>query len=90
MTIDPGRQVRIGVQIRPQHADYAQIRRACFAAEYAEYGFAFGTPAERSRQQGLARAPAARSNGGWPGVTRGTGEVFAGAGLVFWAVAGAR
>ncbi len=35
MTIDPGRQVRIGVQIRPQHADYAQIRRACFAAENA-------------------------------------------------------
>jgi probable F420-dependent oxidoreductase len=35
VTRDPLRPVRIGVQIKPQHADYAQIRRACAAAEDA-------------------------------------------------------
>ncbi len=29
------RPVRIGVQIQPQHADYAEIRRAVAAAEEA-------------------------------------------------------
>ncbi len=33
MTHVSQRPVRIGVQIKPQHADYAQIRRACAAAE---------------------------------------------------------
>ncbi|MEJ5915771.1 LLM class F420-dependent oxidoreductase [Pseudokineococcus sp. 1T1Z-3] len=31
----PSRPVRVGVQIQPQHADYAQIRRAVAAAEEA-------------------------------------------------------
>lgn len=35
MTNDVPRPVRVGVQIRPQHADYAQIRRACAATEDA-------------------------------------------------------
>jgi probable F420-dependent oxidoreductase len=35
MTHLPGRPVRIGVQIKPQHAGYAEIRRACAAAEAA-------------------------------------------------------
>jgi probable F420-dependent oxidoreductase len=35
MTRDSQRPVRIGVQIKPQHAEYAQIRRACAAAEEA-------------------------------------------------------
>ena len=33
ITHDSWRPVRIGVQIKPQHAGYAQIRRACAAAE---------------------------------------------------------
>jgi probable F420-dependent oxidoreductase len=32
-TTQPTRPVRIGVQVQPQHADYAQIRRAVAAAE---------------------------------------------------------
>jgi hypothetical protein len=35
MTHSSRRPVRIGLQIKPQHADYAQIRRACAAAEEA-------------------------------------------------------
>jgi hypothetical protein len=38
VTSDSGasaRPVRVGVQVRPQHADYALIRRACAAAEDA-------------------------------------------------------
>jgi probable F420-dependent oxidoreductase len=35
VTIDVAGPVRIGVQIRPQHADYARIRQACAAAEDA-------------------------------------------------------
>ncbi|MFP5336048.1 MAG: LLM class F420-dependent oxidoreductase [Actinomycetes bacterium] len=35
MTTSTGRPVRIGVQIQPQHADYAEIRRAVAAAEQA-------------------------------------------------------
>ncbi|WP_298989330.1 LLM class F420-dependent oxidoreductase [uncultured Pseudokineococcus sp.] len=34
-TPDAARPVRVGVQIQPQHADYAQIRRAVAAAEEA-------------------------------------------------------
>jgi len=38
---DSRRPVRIGVQIKPQHADYAQIRRACAAAEEAGVDIVF-------------------------------------------------
>src|ERR1700722_10808050 len=41
MTHDSRRPVRIGVQIKPQHADYAQIRRACAAAEAAGVDLVF-------------------------------------------------
>ena len=34
-TSTPARPVRIGIQLQPQHADYAQIRRAVAAAEEA-------------------------------------------------------
>jgi probable F420-dependent oxidoreductase len=39
----PGAQraVRIGVQLKPQHADYAQIRQACAAAEEAGVDIVF-------------------------------------------------
>ena len=41
MSHDSRRPVRIGVQIKPQHADYAQIRRACAAAEEAGVDIVF-------------------------------------------------
>jgi probable F420-dependent oxidoreductase len=41
VTDDSRRPVRIGVQIKPQHADYAQIRRACAAAEDAGVDIVF-------------------------------------------------
>jgi probable F420-dependent oxidoreductase len=41
MTHDSSRPVRIGVQIKPQHADYAQIRQACAAAEEAGVDIVF-------------------------------------------------
>jgi len=41
MTHVSQRPVRIGVQIKPQHADYAQIRRACAAAEEAGVNIVF-------------------------------------------------
>lgn len=41
MPHDPQYPVRIGVQIKPQHADYAQIRQACTAAEEAGVDLVF-------------------------------------------------
>ena len=41
MTHDSQRPVRIGVQIRPQHAEYAQIGRACAAVEDAGVDIVF-------------------------------------------------
>ena len=41
MTQGSQRSVRIGVQVKPQHADYAQIRRACAAAEEAGVDIVF-------------------------------------------------
>jgi len=35
MTAEPARPIRIGVQLRPQHAGYAQIRQAAAAVEDA-------------------------------------------------------
>jgi probable F420-dependent oxidoreductase len=41
MAHEPRRPVRIGVQIKPQHADYPQIRQACTAAEEAGVDLVF-------------------------------------------------
>ena len=41
MTQVSERPVRVGVQVKPQHADYAQIRRACAAAEEAGVDIVF-------------------------------------------------
>jgi probable F420-dependent oxidoreductase len=41
MAHDQRHPVRIGVQIKPQHADYAQIRQACAAAEQAGVDLVF-------------------------------------------------
>lgn len=70
---DP-RPVRIGLQLQPQHADYADIRRTVAAAEEAGVDIVFnwdhffplyGEPTASTSSAGPCSAPGPRRPPGW-------------------------